>query len=175
MFIKYYDISHNKTGIGFLTLHVLKPIQMKKREILELILNKQKQIISNLEQTIAHYHLDSNLDEDDTLDPEDYSHQDEASEMKFRLKEILNKAKDDYSFINNNLNSVHQSIENGALIKVEDNSYIFVGVSIPPFVANDIKIITISEKAPIYKSIKDKTIGEKIAIGNKIYSVISIE
>lgn len=148
---------------------------MKKSEILDLILVKQKQIISNLEQTIAHYHLDSNLDEDDTLDPEDYSHQDEASEMKFRLKEILNKAKTDYNFIQNNLNSVHQSIENGALIKIEENGYIFIGVSIPPFVADNNKIITISEKAPIFSNIKDLLIGDKITIGNKTYTIITIE
>lgn len=148
---------------------------MKKSEILDLILVKQKQIISNLEQTIAHYHLDSNLDEDDTLDPEDYSHQDEASEMKFRLKEILNKAKTDYNFIQNNLNSVHQSIENGALIKIEENGYIFIGVSIPPFVANNNKIITISEKAPIFSNIKDLLVGDKITIGNKTYTIITIE
>jgi hypothetical protein len=148
---------------------------MKKSEILDLILVKQKQIISNLEQTIAHYHLDSNLDEDDTLDPEDYSHQDEASEMKFRLKEILNKAKTDYNFIQNNLNSVHQSIENGALIKIEENGYIFVGVSIPPFVADNNKIITISEKAPIFSNIKDLLVGDKITIGNKTYTIITIE
>lgn len=148
---------------------------MKKREILELILNKQKQIISNLEQTIAHYHLDSNLDEDDTLDPEDYSHQDEASEMKFRLKEILNKAMNDFNFIQNNLDSVHQSIENGALVNLEDDNYLFVGVSIPPFVADNKKIITISEKAPIYKSIKDKAIGNKVTIGNKTYTINLIE
>ena len=148
---------------------------MKKSEILDLILVKQKQINSNLEQTIANYHLDSNLDEDDTLDPEDYSHQDEASEMKFRLKEILNKAKTDYNFIQNNLNSVHQSIENGALIKIEENGYIFIGVSIPPFVANNNKIITISEKAPIFSNIKDLLIGDKITIGNKTYTIITIE
>ncbi|MFN8325111.1 hypothetical protein [Flavobacterium sp.] len=148
---------------------------MKKSEILDLILVKQKQIISNLEQTIAHYHLDSNLDEDDTLDPEDYSHQDEASEMKFRLKEILNKAKTDYNFIQNNLNSVHQSIENGALIKIEENGYIFIGVSIPPFVADNNKIITISEKAPIFSNIKDLLVGDKITIGNKTYTIITIE
>lgn len=148
---------------------------MKKSEILDLILVKQKQIISNLEQTIVHYHLDSNLDEDDTLDPEDYSHQDEASEMKFRLKEILNKAKTDYNFIQNNLNSVHQSIENGALIKIEENGYIFVGVSIPPFVADNNKIITISEKAPIFSNIKDLLVGDKITIGNKTYTIITIE
>jgi len=148
---------------------------MKKSEILDLILVKQKQIISNLEQTIVHYHLDSNLDEDDTLDPEDYSHQDEASEMKFRLKEILNKAKTDYNFIQNNLNSVHQSIENGALIKIEENGYIFIGVSIPPFVADNNKIITISEKAPIFSNIKDLLVGDKITIGNKTYTIITIE
>ena len=61
----------------------------------------------------------------------------------------------------------------GSLIETED-LYIFIGISLQQFKLNGKNVIAISEEAPIYNSIKEKTIGEKITIGTIENTIISI-
>jgi len=69
--------------------------------------------------------------------------------------------------------SVKTKIENGALIDTED-LYIFIGISLQQFELNGKKVLTISEQAPIYNTIKDKNIGDKITIGSTENTIVSI-
>lgn len=146
---------------------------MNKNEIIKNIINEQNVVISTIENSVSRYKNASDIDENDSIDPEDFSHQDEAKEMQLRYEQILVQAKNNLDFLETCKNKETTKIELGSLIETED-LYIFIGISLQQFKLNGKNVIAISEEAPIYKSIKEKTIGEKITIGTIENTIISI-
>ena len=55
---------------------------MNKNEIIKSIINEQNVVISTIENSISRYKNASDIDENDSIDPEDFSHQYEAKEMQ---------------------------------------------------------------------------------------------
>jgi hypothetical protein len=146
---------------------------MNKNEIIKSIINEQNAVISTIENSVSRYKNASDIDENDSIDPEDFSHQDEAKEMQLRYEQILVQAKNNLDFLETYKDKETTKIELGSLIETED-LYIFIGISLQQFMFNGKNVIAISEDAPIYNSIKEKTIGEKIAIGTIENTIISI-
>ncbi|GAA4052614.1 hypothetical protein [Flavobacterium chungnamense] len=146
---------------------------MNKNEIIKSIINEQNVVISTIENSVSKYKNASDIDENDSIDPEDFSHQDEAKEMQLRYEQILVQAKNNLDFLETYKNKETTKIELGSLIETED-LYIFIGISLQQFKLNGKNVIAISEEAPIYNSIKEKTIGEKITIGTIENTIISI-
>lgn len=146
---------------------------MNKNEIIKSIINEQNVVISTIENSVSRYKNASDIDENDSIDPEDFSHQDEAKEMQLRYEQILVQAKNSLDFLETYKNKETTKIELGSLIETED-LYIFIGISLQQFMLNGKNVIAISEEAPIYNSIKEKTIGEKITIGTIENTIISI-
>jgi hypothetical protein len=146
---------------------------MNKNEIIKSIINEQNAVISTIENSVTRYKNASDIDENDSIDPEDFSHQDEAKEMQLRYEQILVQAKNNLDFLETYKNKETTKIELGSLIETED-LYIFIGISLQKFMLNGKNVIAISEEAPIYNSIKEKTIGEKITIGTIENTIISI-
>ena len=147
---------------------------MTKTEILNRILEEQQKVINNLQTSIDRYKSASSRDNDNSIDPEDYSHQDEAKDMKIRLEEILKKEQRDKEIVESCLTIENKMIERGALAETE-SFYIFIGMSVPIFSINGKQVLTISEMAPIYSSLKDKTKGDKITIGKKTEELIYVK
>ena len=147
---------------------------MTKTEILNRILEEQQKAINNLQTSIDRYKSASSRDNDNSIDPEDYSHQDEAKDMKMRLEEILKKEQRDKEIVESCLTIENKMIERGALAETE-SFYIFIGMSVPIFSINGKQVLTISEMAPIYSSLKDKTKGDKISIGKKTEELIYVK
>ncbi|GAB3715454.1 hypothetical protein [Flavobacterium koreense] len=146
---------------------------MNKNEIIKSIINEQNVVISTIENSVSRYKNASDIDENDSIDPEDFSHQDEAKEMQLRYEQILVQAKNNLDFLETYKNKETTKIELGSLVETED-LYIFIGISLQQFMLNGKNVIAISEEAPIYNSIKEKTIGEKITIGTIENTIISI-
>ena len=146
---------------------------MNKNEIIKSIINEQNVVISTIENSVSRYKNASDIDENDSIDPEDFSHQDEAKEMQLRYEQILVQAKNNLDFLETYKDKETTKIELGSLIETDD-LYIFIGISLQQFMLNGKNVITISEEAPIYNSIKEKTIGEKITIGTIENTIISI-
>lgn len=137
---------------------------MTKSDVINKIIDEQKTLISNIENSVSRYKTASDIDENDSIDPEDFSHQDEANEMQLRYEQMLIQAKTNLEILESYQNKSSTTIESGTLIETED-LYIFIGISLQQFKLNSKNVITISEQAPIYNTIKEKTIGEKITIG----------
>jgi hypothetical protein len=146
---------------------------MNKNEIIKSIINEQNVVISTIENSVSRYKNASDIDENDSVDPEDFSHQDEAKEMQLRYEQILVQAKNNLDFLETYKNKETTKIELGSLIETED-LYIFIGISLQQFKLNGKNVIAISEEAPIYNSFKEKTIGEKITIGTIENTILSI-
>jgi len=146
---------------------------MTKSEVLNTIIEQQNTIIRNLENSVSRYKTASDMDENDSIDPEDFSHQDEANEMQLRYEQMLIQAKKNLETLESYKTKKYTTIESGTLIETED-LYLFVGISLQQFKYNEKSVITISEQAPIYNLIKDKSVGEKITLGTIENTILSI-
>lgn len=146
---------------------------MIKNEVLSAIIKEQQIILDDIKKTINVYETTADIDEDNTLDPEDYSHQTEAKEMQLRFQEKLKEEQAILDFLETHKNRVIHTVESGALIETEAH-YIFIGVSVRSTNVNNKDALSVSEKAPIVNSLKGKEVGEKIVIGDKEYTILSI-
>ena len=68
---------------------------MKREEILDKIIEEQQRVIDSLKQSVDRYKTASDLDEDDTSDPDDLARQTEAKDMQLRYEKLLQKEKRD--------------------------------------------------------------------------------
>lgn len=98
---------------------------MNKTKILQQIIAEQDKTINNLSSSIEKYKMASDLDENNTLDPEDFSHQGEAMDMKMRLEQLLVKETRNKEIIEKCLNLDNKVVELGALVDL-DIKYLFV-------------------------------------------------
>lgn len=147
---------------------------MNKIKILEQIVKEQSKTLANLTASIQKYKSASDMDEDDTLDPEDYSHQGEAREMKMRMEQLLLRESKNLEIIEKCLSIENEEVAFGALLDL-DSKYLFVGVSIHPFSFEGKEVYSISTEAPIFQLIKGKKVNELIELGTNSYKIKSIK
>ena len=145
---------------------------MDKAKILSAIIDEQEKVINNLKASIERYKQESNMDEDNTLDPEDYSRQNEAKDMQLRYEKLLLTAQKNWNILEKAKSENYTEIEIGTLIETDKN-YIFVGISLPVFKYEGKDVISVSEEAPIFKTLKSKKIGENLEFGKNIFKIIS--
>lgn len=141
---------------------------MKRIDILKNVISKQLEIISEIEKSVNQYKNASDIDEDDTIDPEDFSHQSEAKEMQLHFEQHLNKEKEKLILLESNKNFIDK-----IKIVISKNYVILLGVSFPKF-ENEKFYIGISESAPLYSKIINLEIGNQFNIGNQNEVILNI-
>lgn len=139
---------------------------MTRQDILYKIIDEQRKVIENLEQSVQRYKTASDIDEDSTLDPEDFSHQSEAKDMQLRFESMLRDAQSDLEFLQKETEGSHHEIESGCIIDT-DGYYLFIGLSMPQFKINNKEVLCISEDAPIFQELEDKKVGDTVNLGNR--------
>ncbi|MEN9335655.1 MAG: hypothetical protein RLZZ500_642 [Bacteroidota bacterium] len=146
---------------------------MDKSTILTEIAAALQEHIRHIEASVTRYKLASDIDDDDTMDPEDLSRQAEASDMQLRFEQLLYQAKEQEFFLMDHDDVLHDAVTPGALIET-DSHFIYMGISIPAFTLENKTVITISEKAPAYSSMRGKKAGDTIELGEQLYKILSI-
>ena len=146
---------------------------MKRKDIINTIIDEQKKIVANLEVSVERYEHASDLDEDGTIDPDDLSQQTQYRDMLLRFTQLLDKAKKELEYLINETEEEHKIIEDGTLIET-DKAYIFIGISVPKFNINDKVVYAISVEAPVYANIKGKNIGDSIEFNQQEMKINSI-
>lgn len=146
---------------------------MKKTAIIELLIQEQSDVISDLKKATKVYRKASDIDEDDTLDPEDYSHQTEAKEMQLRLENKLIRENNALELLKKYKSESCNDVQLGALVETDDY-YFYVGVATHPVAYKGKKVMGVSEKAPLMAELRNKKVGDKVTIGNKTHTIQSI-
>lgn len=146
---------------------------MEKIEILNAIIEEQHVILNDIRETISVYETTADIDEDNTLDPEDYSHQTEAKEMQLRFEEKLKEEQAILDFLEQHKELKLDTVGRGALVETEEH-YIYIGTSVRPVVVNNKEALSVSEKAPIVAELIGKKVGEKVLIGDNEYTILNI-
>lgn len=146
---------------------------MNREEILGKIIEEQQRVIDNLLQSVERYKTASDLDEDDTSDPDDLARQAEAKDMQLRFEKMLAKEKNDMAFVQAERNKNYTQAELGALVETDKN-YFFMAVPLPKFTVNGKEIFCISPDAPIFQKLKNKKVGDTVEMGTNTFEIKSI-
>lgn len=144
---------------------------MKREDVITVIIEKQKGVIDSLKQTVERYKTASDMDEESTHDSEDFSQQTQAKDMQLRYEKTLKEAEQNLAFLEGELKTSHDKIERGALIET-DQSFLFVGISVPVFKFENKDVIAFSDHAPVFQNIKGKNKGDSIEVGPKSLQII---
>lgn len=144
---------------------------MKRVDIITIIIEEQKVVIDSLEQTVERYKIASDLDEESTHDPEDFSQQTQAKDMQLRYEKMLKEANQSLAFLETELKEMHEKIEKGTLIETDKN-FLFVGISVPVFTFEDKEVVAFSDHAPVFQNIKGKNRGDTVTVGSNTLQII---
>jgi len=146
---------------------------MNREDILDKIRQSMASNRGELTQALNDYESASNIDEGDTLDPEDFSQQTEFKEMQMRMKIHIDQVNDQIERLEELANKKVNTIEAGAIIETPKN-LIFIGVSFPTIALDGKELLGITTETPIYASLKGKGKGDQIKLGKEEYSIIAI-
>jgi len=146
---------------------------MNRKDILDKIQHNLERNLAELTQALNDYESASNIDEADTLDPEDLSQQTEFKEMQMRMKIHLEQVNAQLSRLQELSNKNVSTVEAGAIVETNHN-FLFIGVSCPSIPMDGKEILGISTETPIYASIKGKMKGDSFKMGKEEYSINNI-
>lgn len=146
---------------------------MIKKDIIETLFEIQEQVIADLKERIADTLTMVDLDESDTIDPEDYSHSKESKEMNDLMTIQLEKAEKELEKLKLIDFSAKSKIEEGAIVSTDKFTFC-VGIATVPFKVGDTDLVGISTNAPIFITMKDKTVGESCSYGDNQYKITAI-
>lgn len=147
---------------------------MNKQEIKQQLIELQKSVIGSYEKLLQEYGSQADLDEEDTIDPEDFSHQDEATEMGQIIEMQINKAKADlYSL--ESLPAGHQKrVSLGAYIET-NKGYYMIMLSPKSFTYKGKSIKGVSIKSPFFKAMVGKKQGEQFEFQDETNTILLVE
>ena len=146
---------------------------MKRTDIIHIIIEEQNVVIDSLKHSVDRYKIASDLDEESTHDPEDFSQQTQAKDMQLRYEKMLKEAERNLSFLEGELKLTHDKIEKGTLVETDKN-FLFVGISVPVFKFENKEVIAFSDQAPVFQNIKGKNKGQTVEVGPNVLQIIDI-
>lgn len=146
---------------------------MNKKEIYEHLIVAQKNIIAELESQISIKHTMVDIDEDDTIDPEDYSHQYESQEIEQMIKAQRNRSKADLTVLESLDISPKNTVSKGALVET-DKVVFFIGFAAIPFDWSGRHIVGISLNSPIFSIMANKVENNSFSYGGQSYKIEKI-
>jgi len=146
---------------------------MDKEKLKNKLIEIQTTVVNEINEKIATTHSMVDIDETDTIDPEDLSHQTESllTEQLFRIK--LQKAENDLNLLEQINFDLKTEVEPGALIKTEMFHFAIATATVP-FDLEGVHVIGISSESPIYSVMKGLKKGDKFNFSDKSYAILEI-
>lgn len=141
-----------------------------KEEIKNRIIEIEKEELKGLKDMYETYSEAADLDEESSLDPEDFSKQDQSRESARSLEIRINRAKMALdSFLNLDFGAKSE-VEPGALV-LTDSLNFFIGISATMFDHEGKKFIGLNVDAPIYAALKGTKAGDEVEFNNQKYKI----
>lgn len=146
---------------------------MNKQKLQNKLKEQQLSIIADIKEKIDTMGTMNDIDESDTIDPEDFSHQTESGELKVLFEQKLKKAEADLETINKIDFSEKKIAETGALVSTE-KFHFFLGLALVPFEFDNKKIVGVSTESSIFPIIKGKSVGDHFTHSDNHYTILEI-
>ena len=149
-------------------------MKIDKKALKKVMISNYENIIAELKEELATKKGSSDLDENDTLDPEDYSTQTVSNVMVDLLQEQVAKTKKDLERIQQIDFSPKEEAMVGAIVTTDMFNF-FLGVATVPFLYEHKQIVGVSVSAPIFVNIKGKKVGDTFTFSGHLYTIHSIQ
>lgn len=144
-----------------------------KEDIKNRIIEIEKEELNGLKNMLNTYSEAADLDEESTLDPEDFSQQDQSRESARSLETRVSRAKMALdSFLNLDFGA-KSKVEAGALV-ITDSLNFFIGISATMFNFEGRKYIGLNTEAPIYSAMANSKAGDKIEFNGQKYKILDV-
>ena len=143
---------------------------MDKSAILRKVRELLESNINELNRSLDAQQSASDMDEGDTLDPEDYSQQSESRDKVMALQIQLDAAHAQLNKLDDFANRKSNGAETGALIETDKNLF-YMGISFSPMKIDGKELYGVSPDSPAFNSIKGKSIGDTFRIGNGDHTI----
>ena len=129
----------------------------------------QEERVGKMAEAVSAYNHAKDLDESDTLDSEDYSHQSESGDLAMQLERQLNLEKNQLEALKIISTESNATADLGAVLQLDD-MWIYVSVSASAFEFDGHKIQPISVLAPIFAQMRGKKVNDEVQTknGNKV-------
>jgi hypothetical protein len=145
-------------------------MKVDKLQLQKTMLNMYETIINDLKEELKVKETLAHIDEDNTLDPEDYSNQTVSKEMKMLLQKQLDKSQFDFEKVKNMDFSEKSEAVVGALVTTDMFNFI-LGVATTPFLFGNMQIVGVSTEAPIFSSLLGRKEGDSFQFTGHQYNI----
>ena len=146
---------------------------MDKKRIVAEIIAHHESTISEINKAYRANTGAADIDEESVLDREDYSRQNEATDMKMAFKDKLIHAKNELSFVVSHAEQAYTDVTPGAVVQSDTEAF-YLGVSFKSFEIDGFKVFGISKEAPIYKELMNKQVGDTFELNNQKHTINKI-
>lgn len=141
-----------------------------KEQIKNQIIEIEMSDLNGLREMYASYKESADLDEESTLDPDDYSQMNQSQESALGLEVRINRQKQMIdSFLNLDFGS-KEKVEPGALVLTETLNF-FIGITANMFDFEGKKYIGLNVEAPIYSALEGAKAGDLVEFNGLKYSI----
>lgn len=149
-------------------------MKLNKLQLKNEMLSMYETIIHDLKEELKAKESLANIDEDNALDPEDYSNQTISKEMIMLLQKQLDKALFDFEKLKNIDFSEKSEAVIGALVTTDMFNFI-LGVATTPFLFGNLQIVGVSSEAPIFSSLLGRKEGDSFQFSGNLYNINQIQ
>jgi len=144
-----------------------------KEQIRNRIIENEKNELNGLREMHRTHTESADLDEDSSLELDDFAQQDQSRESARSLEARINSAKQALdSFVNLSFLPKSQ-VEPGALV-LTDSLNFYIGISASLFEYEGRKFIGLNTDAPIYAALEGKKAGDEADFNGTIYKILEI-
>lgn len=147
---------------------------MNKSVVLESLKKYQSELIDHLNKSVGATFSATDMDETDTIDMEDLSHQSEDTFLKQNLEVQLSHAERDMVKLNTIALDEKDHAMLGALVKTNHDVF-FISIAAHPLDINNTHFVFLSEESPLYHEMRNKKVGDTFSFANKNYTITGIE
>jgi len=149
-------------------------MKIDKKQLKAEMLAMYETIIHDLSEELKAKKSLADLDEDNTLDPEDFSNQTESREMTLLLEKQIEKSRFDLDRVQHIDFSEKSEAGIGALVTTDMFNFV-LGVATTPFLFGNIQIVGVSPEAPIFRYLVGKKQGESFTYSGNEYNIHTIQ
>jgi hypothetical protein len=146
---------------------------MNKAVLQDKLVEIHRTIIGEIKEKIAASHNAIDIDESDTIDPEDLSHQSEEATLKLLYQKQLKQAEKEIQSIQKIDFSTKNKVEPGAFVETDALCF-FIGSPVLPFEFEGKRVIGISVDSPIMHEITGKGMHDSFSYNDKMYAIKAI-
>lgn len=147
--------------------------QLDKNTLRSRLIEELNTALSDLRSEIASVHAGVDIDEEETLNPEDFAHQSESSNLELSLIHRVAVLESQLAIAHVLPTRTMPTIGPGSLV-ITSNHYLYVSVAAHPFVIDKHMVVPISLDSPIYPKMKSNTVGDNIMMGETEEKIIAI-